>query len=187
MRRIRNSASSHDPQGYQSAGGVPKLPKRPPLAPIPQNATIARNPKGQHRVNGTGGPVAPFSAPASPQPPTDMAEDTVFSKIVRGEIPADIVYRDDLVTAFRDISPITPTHVLIVPNETIPTLADVSADDEPVLGRMLRVAADIAAAEGIAEDGYRVMINCRDHGGQEVYHLHLHLMGGRPLGGMVRR
>jgi len=116
-----------------------------------------------------------------------MAEDTIFSKIVRGEIPADIVYRDDLVTAFRDISPITPTHVLIVPNETIPTLADVSDDDEPVLGRMLRVAADIAAAEGIAEDGYRVMINCRDHGGQEVYHLHLHLMGGRPLGGMVRR
>ncbi|MCY3546661.1 MAG: HIT domain-containing protein [Gemmatimonadetes bacterium] len=116
-----------------------------------------------------------------------MAEDTIFSKIVRGEIPADIVYRDDLVTAFRDINPLTPTHVLIVPNETIPTLADVSADDEAVLGRMLRVAADIAAAEGIAEDGYRVMINCRDHGGQEVYHLHLHLMGGRPLGGMVRR
>lgn len=116
-----------------------------------------------------------------------MAEDTIFSKIVRGEIPADIVYRDDLVTAFRDISPLTPTHVLIVPNETIPTLADVSDDDEPVLGRMLRVAADIAAAEGIAENGYRVMINCRDHGGQEVYHLHLHLMGGRPLGGMVRR
>ncbi len=116
-----------------------------------------------------------------------MAEDTIFSKIVRGEIPADIVYRDDLVTAFRDISPITPTHVLIVPNETIPTLADVSADDEAVLGRMLRVAADIASEEGIAENGYRVMINCRDHGGQEVYHLHLHLMGGRPLGGMVRR
>lgn len=116
-----------------------------------------------------------------------MAEDTLFSKIVRGEIPADIVYRDDLVTAFRDISPLTPTHVLIVPNETIPTLADVSADDEAVLGRLLRVAADIAAEEGIAENGYRVMINCRDHGGQEVYHLHLHLMGGRPLGGMVRR
>jgi len=116
-----------------------------------------------------------------------MAEDTIFSKIVRGEIPADVVYRDDLVTAFRDISPITPTHVLIVPNETIPTLADVSADDEAVLGRMLRVAADIADDEGIAEDGYRVMINCRDHGGQEVYHLHLHLIGGRPLGGMLRR
>lgn len=116
-----------------------------------------------------------------------MAEDTLFSKIVRGEIPADIVYRDDLVTAFRDISPLTPTHVLIVPNETIPTLADVSADDEAVLGRLLRVAADIAAEEGIAENGYRVMINCRDHGGQEVYHLHLHLMGGRPLGGMLLR
>lgn len=116
-----------------------------------------------------------------------MAEDTIFSKIVRGEIPADIVYRDDLVTAFRDIRPLAPTHVLIVPNETIPTLADVSADDEAVLGRMLRVAADIAENEGIADDGYRVMINCGDHGGQEVYHLHLHLMGGRPLGGMVRR
>ncbi len=116
-----------------------------------------------------------------------MAEDTLFSKIVRGEIPADIVYRDDLVTAFRDIRPLAPTHVLIVPNETIPTLADVTGDDEAVLGRMLRVAADIAANEGIADGGYRVMINCRDHGGQEVYHLHLHLLGGRPLGGMLRR
>ena len=116
-----------------------------------------------------------------------MAQDTLFSKIVRGEIPADIVYQDDLVTAFRDIRPLAPTHVLIVPNEVIPTLADVSADDEAVLGRMLRVAADLAANEGIAEDGYRVMINCRDHGGQEVYHLHLHLMGGHPLGPMTRR
>ena len=116
-----------------------------------------------------------------------MAQDTLFSKIVRGEIPADIVYQDDLVTAFRDIRPLAPTHVLIVPNEVIPTLADVSADDEAVLGRMLRVAADLAAAEGVAENGYRVMINCRDHGGQEVYHLHLHLLGGRRLGPMVRR
>lgn len=116
-----------------------------------------------------------------------MAQDTIFSKIVRGEIPADIVHRDDLVTAFRDINPLTPTHILIVPNEVIPTLADTTAGDEPVLGRMLRVAADIAAGEGIADDGYRVMINCRDHGGQEVYHLHLHLLGGRPLGAMVRR
>ncbi|MDE2795671.1 MAG: HIT domain-containing protein [Gemmatimonadota bacterium] len=116
-----------------------------------------------------------------------MAQDTIFSKIVRGEIPADIVYQDDLVTAFRDIHPLAPTHILIVPNEVIPTLADVTADDEAVLGRMLRVAADLAAAEGVAEDGYRVMINCRDHGGQEVYHLHLHLLGGRPLGPMTRR
>ncbi|MXW18912.1 MAG: HIT domain-containing protein, partial [Gemmatimonadetes bacterium] len=108
-----------------------------------------------------------------------MAQDTLFSKIVRGEIPADIVHQDDLVTAFRDIHPLAPTHILVVPNEVIPTLADVSADDEAVLGRMLRVAADLAASEGVAEDGYRVMINCRDHGGQEVYHLHLHLLGGR--------
>ena len=116
-----------------------------------------------------------------------MTEDTIFSKIARGEIPADIVYRDDLVTAFRDIRPLTPTHVLIVPNDAIPTLADVSADDEAVLGRMVRVAADIAEREGIAQDGYRVMINCGDHGGQEVYHLHLHLLGGRPLGPMLAR
>ena len=116
-----------------------------------------------------------------------MPQDTIFARIVRGEIPADIVYRDDLVTAFRDIHPLAPTHVLIVPNRVIPTLADATTADEAVLGRMLRVAADIAAGEGIAQDGYRVMINCRDHGGQEVYHLHLHLLGGRPLGPMTRR
>ncbi len=116
-----------------------------------------------------------------------MEQDTLFAKIVAGQIPADIVYRDDLVTAFRDIRPLAPTHVLIVPNRAIPTLADVAPDDEAVLGRMLRVAADIAEQEGVAQDGYRVMINCRDHGGQEIYHLHLHLLGGRRLGPMVGR
>ena len=116
-----------------------------------------------------------------------MSEDTLFARIVRGEIPADIVYQDDLVTAFRDIAPQAPTHVLIVPNRIIPTAADIGVDDEAVIGRMVRVAADIGAAEGIAEDGYRLMINCRDHGGQEVYHLHLHLLGGRPLGPMLAR
>ena len=113
--------------------------------------------------------------------------DTLFTKIVRGEIPADIVHQDDLVTAFRDIRPLLPVHILIVPNRVIPTLADATPDDEAVLGRMLRVAADIAAAEGIAADGYRVMINCRNHGGQEIYHLHLHLLGGRRVGPMVVR
>ena len=112
---------------------------------------------------------------------------TIFSRIVRREIPADILHQDDLVTAFRDVRPLTPTHILVVPNEVIPTLADVSDDHEPVLGRMLRVAADLAEQEGIARDGYRVTINCRDHGGQEVYHLHLHLLGGRALGGMLGR
>jgi len=112
---------------------------------------------------------------------------TIFEKIIAGEIPADIVHQDDLVTAFRDISPQAPTHILVVPNRVIPTLADVTAEDEAVLGRMLRVASQLAEAEGIAEDGYRVMINCRDFGGQEVYHLHIHLLGGRPLGPMLTR
>ncbi len=116
-----------------------------------------------------------------------MPRDTIFGKIVRGEVPTDILYQDDLVTAFRDIHPLTPTHILIVPNRPIPTLADVTRFDEAALGRMLRVAADLAAAEGIADDGYRVTINCREHGGQEIHHLHLHLLGGRRVGPMVMR
>lgn len=116
-----------------------------------------------------------------------MSDETLFSRIVRGDIPADRLYQDDLVTAFRDIQPQAPTHVLIVPNRIIPTLADVTDDDEALLGRMIRVAARIAEDEGVAEDGYRLILNCRDHGGQEVYHLHLHLLGGRPLGPMLAR
>ena len=116
-----------------------------------------------------------------------MPEDTIFSKIVHGQIPADIVYQDDLVTAFRDINPMAPVHVLVVPNRIIPTADDVSEADEAVVGRMIRVAGQIARDEGIAQDGYRLLLNCRDHGGQEVYHLHLHLLGGRPLGPMLAR
>lgn len=116
-----------------------------------------------------------------------MAEDTIFSRILRGDIPADLVYQDDLVTAFRDVKPQAPTHVLIVPNRVIATADDVTEADEPLLGRMLRVAADIARQEGVADGGYRLILNCRDHGGQEVYHLHLHLLGGRPLGPMLSR
>ena len=114
-----------------------------------------------------------------------MAEETIFSKIIRKEIPADIVYQDDLVTAFRDINPRAPTHILIIPNTIIPTVDDVTAEDEQVLGRLFTAAAKIAKDEGIAEDGYRLIVNCRRHGGQEVYHLHMHLLGGRPLGRMV--
>ena len=114
-------------------------------------------------------------------------EETIFSKIIRREIPSDIVYQDDLVTAFRDINPQAPTHVLIVPNKHIPTVNDVSEEDEPVLGRMLTAAAKIAKEEGIAEDGYRLMINCNRHGNQEVFHIHMHLVGGRPLGRMLSR
>ena len=114
-----------------------------------------------------------------------MAEETIFSKIIRREIPSDIVWQDELVTAFRDISPQAPTHILIVPNLLIPTLNDVSEAHEQALGRMLTVAAKLAAQEGIAEDGYRVIMNCNRHGGQEVYHIHLHLLGGRALGPML--
>lgn len=114
-----------------------------------------------------------------------MAEETIFSKIIRKEIPADIVYQDDLVTAFRDINPRAPTHILIIPNNLIPTVDDVTPEDERVLGRLFTVASKIARDEGIAEDGYRLIVNCRRHGGQEVYHLHMHLLGGRPLGRMV--
>lgn len=114
-----------------------------------------------------------------------MAEETIFSKIIRREIPADIIYQDDLVTAFRDISPKTPSHILIVTNLLIPTVNDVTANHEAALGRLFTVAAKIAQQEGIDADGYRLIVNCNRHGGQEVYHLHMHLLGGRPLGPLV--
>jgi histidine triad (HIT) family protein len=116
-----------------------------------------------------------------------MTQETIFSKIIRREIPADIVYQDELVTAFRDINPQAPTHILIIPNKLIPTTNDVTAEDEAALGRLFTVAARIAAQEGIAADGYRLLVNCNQHGGQEVYHLHMHLLGGRPLGPMLSR
>lgn len=114
-----------------------------------------------------------------------MNDDTLFSKIVRGDIPADIVYRDELVTAFRDISPQAPSHILIVPNRVIPTVDDVTEADEAALGRLFSVARLIAGREGLT-DGYRLIVNCKEHGHQEVYHLHMHLVGGRPLGPMLQ-
>ena len=114
-----------------------------------------------------------------------MVEETIFSKIIRKEIPADLVYQDDLVTAFRDINPRAPTHILIIPNNLIPTVDDVTSEDEQVLGRLFTVASKIARDEGIADDGYRLIVNCRRHGGQEVYHLHMHLLGGRPISRIV--
>ena len=114
-----------------------------------------------------------------------MAEETIFSKIIRGEIPADIVFQDETVTAFRDISPQAPTHILIIPNKLIPTVNDVTVEDEQVLGHLFVVAAKIAQQEGIAEDGYRLVMNCNKHGGQEVFHIHMHLLGGRPLGPLL--
>lgn len=117
----------------------------------------------------------------------DSLEDTLFSKIIRKELPSDMLYQDDLVTAFRDISPRLPTHVLIVPNRPVPTVDDITADDEAALGRMLTVARKIAREEGIHEAGYRLIINCGEHGRQEVAHVHMHLLGGEDVGPMLSR
>ena len=112
---------------------------------------------------------------------------TIFSKIVAGEAPANILFQDEYVTAFRDIHPAAPTHVLIIPNKEIPTVNDIMEEDVETMGRLFLTAKKIAAAEGIAESGYRLIVNCNRDGNQEVYHLHMHLVGGRPLGGMIKR
>lgn len=114
-----------------------------------------------------------------------MAAETIFSKIVRKEIPADIVYEDSQVTAFRDIAPKAPHHILIIPNRLIPTTNDIEEQDEQLVGHMVAVAAKIAATSGFAQSGYRLIMNCNGHGGQEVFHIHLHLLGGHPMGPMV--
>ena len=112
--------------------------------------------------------------------------ETIFGKIIRGEVDADILYKDDLVTAFRDVNPQAPTHVLIVPNDPVPSVAAVESRHEAALGRLFTVARQIAEEEGVAETGFRLIVNTHDHAGQEVYHLHMHVLGGKPLGRMVR-
>jgi histidine triad (HIT) family protein len=112
---------------------------------------------------------------------------TIFSKIIAKEIPADIVYQDEQVTAFKDIHPVAPVHILIVPNLEIPTVDDVGPEHEQMLGHMFSVARQIARQQGIGESGYRLIVNCKGDGGQEVFHLHMHLIGGRGLGPMVVR
>jgi len=112
---------------------------------------------------------------------------TIFSKIVAGEIPAEIVYKDDRVTAFKDINPSAPVHVLIIPNKEIPTVDDVLPEDEALLGHLFIVAKEVARKLGIAESGYRLIINCKADGGQEIYHLHMHLLGGQRLGPMLAK
>ena len=107
--------------------------------------------------------------------------DTIFGKIASGEIPADLVYEDDDVVAFRDISPQAPTHLLVIPRKPIPTLDAAGPEDAELLGKLLLVAAQIAREAGIAERGYRTVINCNAQAGQTVFHLHLHVLGGRPM------
>ena len=112
---------------------------------------------------------------------------TIFSKIIAKEIPSEIVFQDDRVTAFKDIHPIAPVHILIVPNKEIPTVDDVTEADEAILGHMFVVAKNVARQLGIAEKGYRLIVNCKSDGGQEVFHLHMHLVGGKRLGAMLVR
>jgi histidine triad (HIT) family protein len=105
--------------------------------------------------------------------------ETIFSKIIKREIPADIVYEDGDVLAFRDVNPQAPIHILIIPKKQIPTVNDLQTADATLVGKMVLAAKKIAAESGLAEDGYRLVINCNTGAGQTVYHLHLHLLGGR--------
>ena len=105
--------------------------------------------------------------------------DCLFCKILAGDIPADIVYESDTAIAFRDINPQAPTHVLIIPRKHISTINDITADDQAIVGSLYLAAKEIAAAEGIADAGYRAVMNCNEDACQTVFHIHLHLIGGR--------
>jgi histidine triad (HIT) family protein len=107
--------------------------------------------------------------------------DDLFLKIINREIPAEIVYETDEILAFRDINPQAPVHLLIIPKEHIPTMNDLEAHHAEMVGKLMLAAKELAAREGIAEDGYRVVMNCNQGGGQAVYHIHLHLIGGRQM------
>jgi len=107
--------------------------------------------------------------------------DCIFCKIVAGEIPSDILYQDEEVIAFRDINPIAPTHLLIVSKKHIPSLLHLTDAEAPLIGHMTKVANQLAREHGVADSGYRLVINCGKEGGQLVPHLHMHLLGGRRL------
>ncbi len=111
--------------------------------------------------------------------------ETIFSKIIRYEIPADVVYEDDEIMAFRDINPQAPVHVLIIPKIEIATVNDIQPEHAELIGKMVLTAQKIAIQEGIAEDGYRLVINCNKHGCQVVFHMHMHLIGGKQLRGLA--
>ncbi|NPA27343.1 MAG: histidine triad nucleotide-binding protein [Chloroflexi bacterium] len=109
----------------------------------------------------------------------------IFCKIVAGELPSKKVYQDDKVTAFHDIHPIAPVHILIVPNQHIASVNQVEPEDADVLGHMFWVARQVAEQMGVAERGYRLIVNTGEHAGQVIFHIHMHLLGGRPLGRML--
>jgi len=107
--------------------------------------------------------------------------DCIFCKIVNNEVKASIVYRDEQVTAFRDIHPVAPTHILIIPNKHIESVNELQVEDEPLIGHMFLVGRQIAAQESIHQGGYRIIVNTGSHGGQTVFHMHLHLIGGQRM------
>ncbi|GGW80504.1 histidine triad nucleotide-binding protein [Alteromonas halophila] len=108
--------------------------------------------------------------------------DTIFTKIINKDIPADILYEDELSLAFKDINPQAPVHFLVIPKKAIATINDIGEDDRELVGHLSYVAAKVADELGIAEEGYRTVMNCNEFGGQSVYHIHLHVMGGKLLG-----
>lgn len=111
-----------------------------------------------------------------------MEDNCIFCKIIRGEIPADVVYEDEEIIAFHDIHPAAPVHVLVIPKKHIPNLTCLEKEDERVIGKIYTVINQIAAREKIAQRGFRVIVNCGEDGGQEVGHLHFHILGGKKLG-----
>ncbi|MCF6281651.1 MAG: histidine triad nucleotide-binding protein [Candidatus Polarisedimenticolaceae bacterium] len=108
--------------------------------------------------------------------------DCLFCKMVAGEIQPDVIFENDSVLAFRDIDPKAPTHILLIPKRHISTINDIEAEDAALMGELYLTAKEIAAQEGLAEAGYRTVMNCNEQGGQAVYHIHLHLLGGRQMG-----
>jgi len=112
---------------------------------------------------------------------------TIFTKIINREIPADIVYENESVLAFKDINPQAPIHILVIPKKEIPTLNDIKEEDKALIGEVFLAISEITKEFGFADVGYRVIASCNEYGGQEVFHLHYHILGGMPLGPMVSK
>lgn len=108
-------------------------------------------------------------------------QDCLFCKVLNGDIPADIIYESDSAIAFRDINPQAPTHVLVIPRKHVATINDLDEENQGIVGSLYLAAKDIARAEGLSDEGYRVVMNCNEGAGQSVFHIHLHVLGGRAL------
>ncbi|AZZ99842.1 histidine triad nucleotide-binding protein [Pseudoalteromonas sp. R3] len=111
-----------------------------------------------------------------------MSQETIFTKIINREIPADILYEDELALAFKDINPQAPFHVLVIPKTPIATMNDINEENAHLVGHLYLVAAKLAKEHGFADDGYRAVMNCNNDGGQTVYHIHLHVLAGKEMG-----